>query len=142
MGWVQTTTLPNGTAGTEYGYNCTAIDVDGDRLTWSMETNGSGYTLNSTTGTLQGTPSAAGIFWVNISVEDGNGGTDSVNLTITILPDLDDDENQSFLFQKIGPLPLYAYLVFVIIGLVAGISIMKIKPGKSGEEPYKPENSQ
>ena len=139
---IQTTALPNGTSGQVYGYDCTAIDVDGDSLAWSMETNGSGLTINSTTGTLQGTPSAAGIFWVNISVEDGNGGTDSINLTITILPDLDDDENQSFLFQKIGPLPLYASFILVIIGLVAGISILKNKRGKFGDESNKPENSQ
>ncbi len=247
---IQTTALPNGTAGQAYGYNLTAIDVDDDTLVWSMETNASWLTLNPSTGTLQGTPSGAGTFWVNISVSDGKGGTDSVNLTITILPDLDGDGipdpedtdmdgdgvpntsdafpndpaasvdtdndgypdewntgkseadsttglrldtfpndpaaskdtdgdgypdewntgkseadstiglkldafpkdptkweeesngNESFLSQKIGPLPLYALIVFVIIGLAAGAGALKMKGGKSGGKAQKTEQSQ
>jgi hypothetical protein len=66
-----------------------ASDVDGDTLVWSMETNVSWLTLNPGTGTLQGTPSGVGSFWALVTVNDGNGGTDNVNLTIMILPDLD-----------------------------------------------------
>ena len=50
--------------------------------------------------------------------------------------------DESFLSQKIGPLPLYAYLVFVIIGIVAGAGALIMKGGKSGGEAQKPEQSQ
>ncbi|MCK4613608.1 MAG: hypothetical protein KAU14_02295, partial [Thermoplasmata archaeon] len=49
--------------------------------------------------------------------------------------------NESFLFQKIGPLPLYAYLVIVIIGLAVGAGALKMKGGKSGGKAQKPEQS-
>ncbi|MCK4614433.1 MAG: zinc ribbon domain-containing protein, partial [Thermoplasmata archaeon] len=50
--------------------------------------------------------------------------------------------NESFLSQKIGPLPLYAYLVIVIIGLAAGAGALKMKGGKSGGKAQKTEQYQ
>ena len=165
---IQTIALTNATEGQAYGYNLTSIDVDGDTLVWSLETNASWITLDSNNGTIQGTPTGPGTFWLTISVTDGNGGIASANLTITVLPDLDgdgipdpedsdkdgdgvpntsdafpkdpkkweeekeSDEDESFLSQQFGPLPFYAYLVFVIIGLVGGAGALKMK-GKSND---------
>jgi hypothetical protein len=71
----------------QYYVDYEADDDDGDTLTWSLETNASAWlTINPNTGVLQGTPTNAhvGWYWVNVTVDDGNGGTDFHNFTITV----------------------------------------------------------
>ena len=61
-----------------------ATDVDGDSLTWSVSgTNAENFDV-STAGVLSSTPVNAGTFYINVHVNDGHGGTDSVNLTWVI----------------------------------------------------------
>jgi hypothetical protein len=62
------------------------IDPTSDSLTWALDTNASWLTIESGTGALSGTPSNEdlGAFWVNISVSDGNGGSDWTNFTLTV----------------------------------------------------------
>ncbi|MFW3146380.1 MAG: putative Ig domain-containing protein [Thermoplasmatota archaeon] len=62
-------------------------DDDGQGLiTWHLETNASWLAVNVATGWLSGTPSDedVGEHWVNVSVDDGNGGWDWSNFTLTV----------------------------------------------------------
>ena len=67
-------------------YNATDIDPTMDQLTWSLRTNASWLSMNSTTGVLSGKPgnSKVGAFWVNVSVSDGHSGSEWRNFTLTV----------------------------------------------------------
>jgi parallel beta-helix repeat protein len=58
-----------------------------DILNWSCNTNANFFEMNSTSGNLTGDPTNddVGIWWVNISVSDGNGGTDWSNFTLEVI---------------------------------------------------------
>jgi len=70
-------------------YQATDIDPirETETFTWSLATNGSWLSLDSTSGLLSGTPDEAdvGSWWVNVTVDDGRGGTDSHNFTVTVV---------------------------------------------------------
>jgi hypothetical protein len=85
-----TTTAPDGVVDQYYTLVVRGTDVDGDTLTFTGTTNANGLTI-STAGLVSGTPTASGLFWMLVTVSDGNGGSDSVNLTINIATDLDGD---------------------------------------------------
>ncbi len=72
-----------------YYLDCDAIDIDptSDELLWSFESNASFLTINSSTGNLSGIPtnSDVGTWWVHVTVEDGNNGTDSINYTLSVI---------------------------------------------------------
>ncbi|MEM7126668.1 MAG: putative Ig domain-containing protein [Chloroflexota bacterium] len=57
-----------------------ATDVDGDSLTFGASGLPTGLTIDSATGTIAGTVTEVGTFGVVVSVDDGNGGTDSASL--------------------------------------------------------------
>ncbi len=64
-----------------------ATDVDaGDVLTWNLYSNATWLSIAPGTGVLSGTPdnSDVGSYWVNVFVNDGQGGTDSTNFTLTV----------------------------------------------------------
>jgi hypothetical protein len=57
---------------TLYYYDANADDEDEDPLTFDLEGSITGWaTINPTTGVVQGTPTAIGDYWMNISVTDG-----------------------------------------------------------------------
>jgi len=68
-------------------YDATDIDPVGDVLNWTFSSNATFLSLNSTSGVLSGTPSNSqtGLYWINITVSDGNGGTDGTNFTLAVL---------------------------------------------------------
>ena len=72
-----------------YSEQFEAIDQDPtqDELVWSFESNASWLEIDYKTGELSGSPDDGdvGQFWVNITVSDGNGGTDSFNYSIAVL---------------------------------------------------------
>ncbi len=82
-----------------YKVDYNAIDDDivhGDLLTWSLNSNaGSWLTLNSTTGILKGTPTnqSIGEYYVNVTVNDGQGGIDFHNYTLTVEESLGPNQN-------------------------------------------------
>jgi hypothetical protein len=55
-------------------------------LTWSINTNATWLNFESATGVLSGKPQTndTGIYWVEISVGDDEGGADSTNFTLTV----------------------------------------------------------
>lgn len=63
-------------------------DDDGQgTIIWSLNTNAIWLSINSNTGVLSGTPKNkdVGWYWVNVSVDDGNGGLGFSNFTLTVL---------------------------------------------------------
>jgi hypothetical protein len=76
--------LSNGTVGTSYSQTLAAAGGTGT-LTWSVSAGAlpGGITLNSSTGSLSGTPSAPGAFTFTVSVT-GGGQTATQSFTITV----------------------------------------------------------
>jgi hypothetical protein len=77
-----------------YAVDYNATDEEDDTLAWSMTTNSTSFWLgiDTVTGVLSGIPDNldVGEIWVNITVDDGNGGTVHRNFTLTILNTNDD----------------------------------------------------
>jgi parallel beta-helix repeat protein len=65
-------------------YNST--DDGQGNVTWILDTNASWLSINNS-GVLKGTPGSLdiGTFWVNVTVDDGNGGSDFHNFTLTVI---------------------------------------------------------
>lgn len=63
------------------------IDPTLDTLTWSLLSNAKWLEINSSSGVLFGTSTNydVGDYWVNVSVTDGQGGTDWANFTIGVI---------------------------------------------------------
>jgi VCBS repeat-containing protein len=87
---IQPLTAPPGIEDQFYQVTLTATDIDGDDLTWSGVSDAFWVHVYSD-GVVNGTPSSPGTYWALVTVNDGQGGTDDINLTITIDPDLDGD---------------------------------------------------
>ena len=79
------TTSDNTTAAEDVSYSVdyNATDVESDTLTWDLETNATWLSIGAADGILAGTP-VAGIYWVNVTVADDNGGSDWSNFTLTV----------------------------------------------------------
>jgi parallel beta-helix repeat protein len=64
------------------------VDYDTDEvvgsITWSLATSANWLSINSSSGVLNGTPTSIGYHWVNVSVFDGNGGSDFHNFTLRV----------------------------------------------------------
>lgn len=61
-----------------------ASDPDGDFMTYGAAGLPPGLTIDSQTGVILGSPTTAGTYTVNLSVSDGNGGSDSGSFVWTI----------------------------------------------------------
>ena len=87
---ITTENVLTATQRSEYSVNYDARDVDptDDDLTWYLETNSTFLSIDSGSGILSGTPMKAdiGIWWVNVTVKDGKGGSDWTNFTLTVEP--------------------------------------------------------
>jgi hypothetical protein len=85
---ITTTNVVNATEELPYEVHYVSTDDGLGAITWSMHTDASDWLeFNATTQNLTGFPINAdvGQYWVNITVDDGNGGTDSTNFTLTVL---------------------------------------------------------
>ena len=67
-----------------YTYNASAEDLDQDVLTFALESGPSGISVDSTTGKVVWTPSAAGNFTVVLKVTDGRGGEATQEFVIIV----------------------------------------------------------
>ena len=61
-----------------------SVTNDGDTLTFSASGLPTGLSINTSTGAITGTPTAAGTYNATVSVSDSNGGADSESFTWTI----------------------------------------------------------
>ena len=69
--------------GAAYTYDVEATDPNGDTLTYSLTTSLTDMTINSTTGIISWTPTAAGSFDVTVEVSDSNrSATQSFTITV------------------------------------------------------------
>ena len=76
-------------SGTDIGSPLTATDADDDTLTYSLGgTGASSYAIDSSTGQLQTSAeldySTKNAYEVTVTVSDGNGGSDSITVTINV----------------------------------------------------------
>ncbi len=72
----------------EVDYSASDIDSPIENQIWSLETNTSLWlNLNTNSGVLNGTPTNydVGSYWVNVSVNDNEGGADFTNFTLTVI---------------------------------------------------------
>jgi hypothetical protein len=79
----------------EVDYDASDIDSALGNQLWSFETNATAWlNISSTSGILNGTPGNidVGEYWINISVDDNEGGIDFSNFTLTVLNINDDPE--------------------------------------------------
>ena len=67
-------------------YQASDIDPTKETFSWSLGTNASWLDMDAATGLLAGIPGNAdvGAWWVNITVDDGRGGRDRRNFTVTV----------------------------------------------------------
>lgn len=73
---ITTTPTTAGKAGREYRYLPTAVDPDGDPITWTLSAAPAGMAIDAATGRLRFTPPAAGRFAVVLRVADAGGYTE------------------------------------------------------------------
>ncbi|MFW3146318.1 MAG: putative Ig domain-containing protein [Thermoplasmatota archaeon] len=80
--------LPSASEDEEYEVTYYKEDVDpsGDALTWNFATNAKWLAFNETSGDLYGIPGNddVGSFFINLTLEDGNGGSDRRNFTLKV----------------------------------------------------------
>jgi hypothetical protein len=77
----------------EVDYNATDIDSLIGMQIWSLETNATSWlNISSSDGILNGTPGNddVGYYWVNVTVNDTEGGFDHTNFTLTVFNVNDD----------------------------------------------------
>jgi hypothetical protein len=77
----------------EVDYDAADIDSVIKNQIWSLETNATSWlNISSSTGILNGTPGNddVGEYWINVSVNDTEGGYDFTNFTLTVLNVNDD----------------------------------------------------
>jgi hypothetical protein len=68
-------------------YNATDVDSPIDFLNWTLHTNASTWLeIESSTGIISGIPTNddVGSYWVNVSVNDSEGGSDFTNFTLIV----------------------------------------------------------
>jgi hypothetical protein len=96
---------PYAVVGETYLYKPTAIDADGDPLTFELTIGPAEMSIDPATGLLQWVPDATqmGLFDVTITVSDGRGGTASQSFAILVT-----EEGLKPPFFDSGPAPAYA----------------------------------
>jgi len=69
-----------------YSVDYTSDDEGQGGSTWYLSTDAGWLSINTSTGVLNGTPDNSNVdmFRVNVSINDGNGGTASTNFTVTV----------------------------------------------------------
>lgn len=84
---ISTTAPTTATVGTEYSYDADATDEDtGDTLTWSKVSGPDALSIDSASGLVTWTPTASDSETTNVTimVSDGNLGSDTEDITITV----------------------------------------------------------
>lgn len=80
---ITSTPVTSATKNQAYTYDVNATDSDGDTLVYSLTTTPSGMSINSSTGLITWTPTAAGNYNVTVEVSDG-ALFDTQSYTITV----------------------------------------------------------
>jgi len=62
-------------------------DESSGDIMWELETDASWLSIDSTSGIVEGIPDEMGVYYYNVSFQDGNGGMDSINNTLIVSDD-------------------------------------------------------
>ena len=83
---ISTTDVINATEGAHYLVDYNSSDDGQGTVLWALDTDAAWLSMDPSTGTLQGTPieEDVGKAFVNVTVDDGNGGRDWSNFTLTV----------------------------------------------------------
>lgn len=81
---ITSTPITTATVGAAYTYNLTATDPDGNTLTFSLTISPPGMTINSSSGLINWTPTAAGAYNVMVEVSDNGSPVKSITQSFTI----------------------------------------------------------
>jgi hypothetical protein len=83
---ISTVAPTTATVGTEYSYDADATDDDGDTLTWSKVSGPDALSIDSASGLVTWTPTESDSETTNVTImaSDGNGGSDTEDITITV----------------------------------------------------------
>ncbi len=134
-----------GTVGDSVTLAVIAVDGDGDSLTYAATGLPDGLSIDSASGEIAGTLALEGTFTVAISVDDGNGGTDSVSFDWQVdpmpntPPVLTNPGNQTSLAGNAVTLSLVATdadgdsLSYSATGLPSGLSLVQSSGSIFGE---------
>jgi hypothetical protein len=76
----------SGIVGTAVSLQIAATDANGDILTYNASGLPAGLSINAATGRISGMPNSIGSANVNVTVNDGRGGSDSTAFTWSVLP--------------------------------------------------------
>jgi len=70
-----------------YSVDCFSDEEGMGNVTWYLETNASFLSIDPGNGYLNGTPNNThiGTFWVKVIINDGNGGSEDMNFTLTVV---------------------------------------------------------
>ena len=70
----------------EINMNCTDIDPTGDKINWTLSTTATWLGINRTSGVISGVPGNehVGEYIVNVSADDGKGGSDRTSFELTV----------------------------------------------------------
>ena len=96
-----------------------ATDADGDELQYGVSGNPAGSSLSGDTFTWEPTEEQAGTYQVTFTVSDGQGGTDSETITVTVTdqaPVLAAQARGTELFGKLVPVMQEAFLKLALGG--------------------------
>jgi hypothetical protein len=83
---ITTENQPAAVQGQLYSVDYSSDDEGQGSSAWHLATDAGWLRINAPTGVLNGTPDNPDIgdHWVNVSIDDGNGGTASTNFTLTV----------------------------------------------------------
>lgn len=81
---ITSTPITTATVGAAYTYNVTATDPDGNTLTFSLTISPTGMTINSSSGLISWTPTAAGNYNITVEVSDNGSPVKSITQSFTI----------------------------------------------------------
>ncbi len=89
---IQTVNDINATEDEEYLVTYTAIDLDENVLTWTVDTDAGFLSMDAISGNLSGTPlnEDVGTYWVNVTVTDTTFMSDHTNFTLEVINVNDD----------------------------------------------------
>ncbi|MCK5706267.1 MAG: tandem-95 repeat protein [Candidatus Aureabacteria bacterium] len=84
---ITSSAITSATEDSAYTYDVNATDQDGDTLVYSLAVKPTGMAINSSTGLISWTPvqSNVGSNSVSISINDGNGGTDTQSYNLNVI---------------------------------------------------------
>ena len=70
-----------------YYINYNSTDDGQGTVAWHLKTNATWLNMNKNSGVLNGTPSNSNVgkYWINVTVDDGNGGWDWTNFSLTVI---------------------------------------------------------